>query len=98
METKKLYKKALVSGFGKVSMTGDRVIVENNTTTMRVEGFFNKDGDIEKVSVSPSILCMVLGLITLPIGTVILAVYYLAKQGEREQKMRTMMAACQMED
>ena len=95
METKKLYKKALVSGFGKVSMMSDRVIVENNTATMRIEGFFGKDGEIEKVSVSPSILCMLLGLITLPLGTIAIAVYYLAKQGEREQKMKTMMAACQ---
>jgi hypothetical protein len=91
MGNEKLYARALKAGFDNVKKDGDKVIVEHNSTTTKVEGVFDKGGQIKSVTSMPTILCLVLGVITFPLGTAALAVYYLAKVNGRKNKARMMM-------
>jgi len=89
-----IYDKLLDGDFSEVVKVDDGYLVVKNYNSMRANAKLDKTGRIMSTGTDLTALSMILGLITLPIGTVILAVYILARKEERKTALKTKIMRC----
>jgi hypothetical protein len=85
----KIEKKLRKANFSTVEKTQEGYKVSKSYNSMSVGASVDNEGIILGLESGPSALIMLLMLITFPIGTVVLVIYYLTRVDNRRKELRT---------